>query len=239
MQQITGDLSCSNATNLNSITSDQLNSIGGYFRLNGLTTLSNLQMSSLAAVNRINWITLPQLQALNFAAGISQANQVYISDTQLSSLSGIELTQCSSMDINNNPYLETINVNSLTNVTTSLAFSANGRNLDISFPHLLAAANLTFRNVSSIEMPALNNVLGAVGLYSDMIGNFSAPNLTYIGQTLAFVDCPMLSSISLPSLVTIGGGFQLANNTALSSVDGLPALVRIGGAIDFAGTFSS
>jgi len=239
VQQITGDVSCNNATQLTAITSDQLNTIGGTFSLTGLTIMSTLQFDSLTGVNIINWVGLPALQALNFAQGISKSNQVYISNTQLNNINGIELTAVSSMDINNNPYLTDVNVNDLTNVTTALAFSANGRDLEISFPNLQDAANLTFRNVSKVDMPSLANVAGSMGFYTDSFESISCPNLTQTGGTLAFVDSPDLSSVSFPSLTQIGGGFLIANNTALKSISGFPKLKTIVGALDFAGTFGS
>src|SRR5882757_9181868 len=72
VQQITGDLSCNNATQLTAITSDQLNTIGGTFSLTGLTIMSTLEFDSLTGVNKINWVGLPALQSLNFAQGVSR-----------------------------------------------------------------------------------------------------------------------------------------------------------------------
>jgi len=239
VQQITGDLTCNNATQLTAITSDQLNTIGGTWSLTGLTILSTLEMDSLTGVNHINWVGLPALQSLNFAQGISEANEIYISNTQLNNVDGIELTAIGSMDINNNPYLTEVNVNDLANVTTSIAFSANGRDLEISFPNLQDAANLTFRNVSKVSMPSLANVGGSMGFYSDSFTTFSAPNLTQTGGTLAFVDSPDLATLSFPSLTEIGGGFLIANNTALKKIAGFPKLKTIVGALDFAGVFNS
>ncbi|OAL34215.1 hypothetical protein AYO20_06470 [Fonsecaea nubica] len=239
VQQITGDLTCNNATQLTAITSDQLNTIQGTFTLNGLTILSTLSFASLTGVANINWVGLPALQSLNMAQGIQRANNVYISNTQLNNINGIELTAVGSMNINNNPYLTDVNVNDLANVTNSLSFSANGRDLAISFPNLQDAANLTFRNVSKIDLPSLSNVAGSMGFYSDSFKTFAAPNLTQTGGTLAIVDSPNLASFSFPSLTTIGGGFLVANNTNLKSIDGLPKLQTIVGALDFAGTFNS
>jgi hypothetical protein len=222
---------------LTAISSDQLNSIGGTFGLQGLTILSTLQMSSLSAVNIISWVSLPALQSLNFNQGISRANSIEISDTYLTSLSGIELTAVGTMDINNNRFLTTVNVNDITNVTNALSFSANNKDLEISFPNLEGAANLTFRNVSKISMPSLSSCAGSIGFYSNTFESFAAPNLTTTGGTLAFVDSPNLSNLSFPSLTTIGGGFLIANNTQLKTIAGFPRLRTIAGALDFAGTF--
>lgn len=236
---ITGDLQCINATQLTSISADQLATIGGKFNLQELQILSNLAFSSLNGVNTVNWIALPGLQALNFGQGISRANTVYISNTGLTDLKGIELTAVGEMDINNNQYLKTINVNNLANVTQSLSFAANGLDLSIEFPNLESAANLTFRNVTSISMPSLSEVAGFIGLYSNYFESFSAPNLTSTGNTIAVIDSSELSNLSFPMLQTIGGGLQLANNSKLLNIDGFNALQTIDGDINYYGTFDT
>lgn len=48
-----------------------------------------------------------------------------------------------------------------------------------------------------------------------------------------------LTNISFPKLSSIGGGFQIANNTKLLSILGFPNLTSIGGAIDFIGEFDN
>ncbi|KAJ9602030.1 cell wall protein Ecm33 [Cladophialophora chaetospira] len=239
VQQITGDFTCINATQVTAITSDQINTIQGTWHLERLTIMSNLQFDSLTGVNNIEWIALPALQSLNFAQGIQRANSVIISNTQLTNIDGIELTAVGTLNVNNNNYLTDVNVNDLKNITSALSFSANGRDLAISFPNLEQAANLTFRNVSKIDMPSLSSVAGDMGFYSDTFKSFTAPNLTQTGGSLAFVDSPSLTSFAFPSLQTIGGGFLVANNTNLKAINGLPKLATIIGALDFAGTFNS
>lgn len=237
VEQITGDLKCDNATLLTSITAPQLNAIGGTWSLQDLTILSNLQFDSLTSVDQIYFEGLPALQGFNFAQGIQQSTNVLLSNTQLYDTAGLELQSVGILNINNNPYLGTVNVNNLKNVTDQLLFSANAMSLEISFPNLQAAANMTFRNVSTIDMPSLSTVAGDMGFYSDVFTSFSAPNLTSTGGSLSFVDCPSLATLSFPILTEIGGGFLLANNSALKAISGFPKLATIVGALDFAGVF--
>jgi len=237
VQAISGDLRANNATQLTSISSDQLNSIGGVFDLERLTILSSLQFTSLTNVNGIKWISLPALQSLNFGQGIRRANNVEISDTALTSLDGIELEAVGTMNINNNNYLAEVDVNSLSNVTRGLTFAANSRDLKISLPNLESAANLTFINTSDISMPSLSEVGGSMGFYFGSFEEFAAPNLTETGNDIAFVSCGSLNNLSFPELTTIGGGFLVANNTELEAVDQFPKLKTIAGALDFRGVF--
>lgn len=239
VQAISGDLTCKNASQLTAISANYLSSIGGTFDLEEIQILSSLNFGALSGVNEINWIALPGLQALNFGQGVQKANNIYISNTGLTTLSGIELEAVGEMNINNNIYLTTINVNSLTNVTRSLSFSANGMNLDIEFPNLENAANLTFIDVSKVSMPSLSLVRNALGFYDDAFESFVAPNLTAVGGTIAFVNCSALNNVSMPELTQLNGGLFLANNTELMAIDGFPALKGIGGDINFYGTFDS
>jgi hypothetical protein len=239
VQQITGDLSCQNAGQLTELSADQLGTIGGRFLLENLTILSTLAFSSLNNVNEIYWQGLPALQGLNFPQGISQAQNMLISNTQLNTLAGIELETIGNIDIDNNPYLSTVNVNQITTITGTLNIAANYKNLVITFDNLQSANNMTFRNVSSVSMPSLYQVNGSLGFYSDTFQSFSAPNLTATGGALAFVDSPNLSNISMPKLIEVGAGFLIANNTNLLSIDGFPKLQTIVGALDFAGTFNN
>jgi hypothetical protein len=237
IEQLTGDLKINNATQLSSLTSDQLNSIGGTWSMQEMTILSNVAFDSLTTVDQIYWVGLPALQGLSFPQGIQKATNVLISNTQLYTSDGLELQTVAILNINNNPYLSTVNVNNLKNVTNQLAFAANAMNLEISFPNLQGAANMTFRNVSTVDMPSLNSVAGDMGFYSDNMQSFSAPNLTSTGGSLSFFDCPSLTKTSFPSLTQIGGGFNLVNNTNLKAISGFPALKIVVGGVNFVGTF--
>ena len=239
LTRIRGDLRCSNASQLTSISAGYLTTIGGVFDLEEIQILSSLSFGALTGARSIKWIALPGLQSLNFGQGVQTADDVYISNTGLTSLAGIELQAVGTMDVNNNNYLKTINVNGLKNITNRLSFSANGMNLAIDFPNLLSAGNLTFRNISSISVPSLSMVPGSIGFYSNLFESFSAPNLTRIGNTVAFVDSPELTNISMPSLKTINGGLFIANNTQLKAIGGFSSLTGIGGDINFYGTFDS
>jgi hypothetical protein len=62
--------------------------------------------------------------------------------------------------------------------------------------------------------------------------------LTNVGQSLSIISNNQLTNASFPALTAIGGGFIIANNTALSQIGGFPLVESVGGAIDFVGNFS-
>lgn len=245
-QQITGDLICTDAGILTSLSSSTIGTIGGSFTLNNLTLLSTLGMSTLKSVKTINWSALPALSQLSFTAVVTKATSVTIQNTFLTSLDGINLQSVATLDVNNNNRLKTFSTQ-LANVTSLLSIASNGQFLDLQFPNLVWAANVTFRNASSVSIPSLAVVNGSMGFYGNYLTSISAPNLTSVGYTaqnnrqgsLAIVANSKLENISMPLLSTVGGAFQIANNTALSSALNFPALTQVSGAIDFSGNFKT
>ena len=97
---------------------------------------------------------------------------------------------------------------------------------------------MTFRNASKVDLPSLESVSGGLGFYSSYFESFTGPNLTTVDSFLVFNDNSALTNISLPLLESVGGSFQIANNTELKEVTGVPKLETIEGALDFSGNFS-
>lgn len=239
IQTITGDLSVNNATQLTALSATQLKTITGTFQLQSLQILSTLSFPALSGVNNVYWQALPAIQTLSFASGITTVNSIYISNTGLNTLNGIDPLQVGTINVNNNPYLQVINMNALANVTTAINFAANGPFLGLSFPNLQSAANLTFSNVVSISLPSCRTVLGAMGVYSSYMTSFSAPNLTQAGGTISFVDNKVLANLQFPQLASAGSSLALLNNTNLMSIGGFDKLKTIAGDLQLVGVFSS
>ncbi|PBP21697.1 GPI-anchored cell wall organization protein ecm33 [Diplocarpon rosae] len=243
IEEIEGNLTSMNAGNLVSLSSSSLKSIGGDFNLFNLTLLSTLQFNALTSVKTITWIALPALPTLTFGGPVSEADSVTISNTFLSTLTGINLETVGVLQIDNNNNLKQFDTQ-IANITDHLDINANGNQLAVTFPNLIWAANLTFRNVSSVKIPSLANVNGSLGFYGNYMESISAPNLTSIGNfatgsgSLAIVANGKLANITFPVLKTVGGANQIANNTALHSIE-FPALTSVGGAIDFSGNFTT
>ncbi|KAK9489796.1 hypothetical protein V1508DRAFT_400490 [Lipomyces doorenjongii] len=237
IQTISGNLICNNNTQITSISAPSLQKIGGTFQLSQLTILNTLSFPRLSSIGSINWVTLPAVSGLSFTTGVTSCQDVTISDTDLSSLTGINLTTVSKLDINNNLNLNDIEMG-LTEATYQVDISFNG-NTAVSFPYLQWAYNLTFQDVSSVSTPILSVVNASYLLISNVFSSFSAPNLTTVGG-LSIDENLSLTNISFPKLTTIGGsGLQVANNTKLSSITGFPNLATVNGAIVLDGNFSN
>ncbi|OJD09889.1 hypothetical protein AJ78_08875 [Emergomyces pasteurianus Ep9510] len=237
IQEITGSLIAKGTQNLTALFAPQLRSISDTFMLSGAIELRTIQCDSLTQVGALNFEALPNVQQLAFTKGINTAKSVRISNTDLNNLKGIELEIVGDMEISNNPHLMEADVAQITNITGYCSFSANHMDLKISFPRLEGALNMTFRNASTVDLPSLKKTEGLLGFYSNYFESFYAPNLTSTGD-LVFADNPAVNNISLPALETIRGAFQIANNTDLATIDGVPSLKTIYGALDFTGKIS-
>ena len=237
VQRITGDLTAKNVPDLTSLSGDSLEQIDGMFSLDNVQTITSLNFPQLYAVDQIDWTGLPNLAGLSFTTGLQKASTLSIQNTGLYNLDGINLQEIDTLMLANNNFLDEVSMQ-LGHVGSALNIEANGRNVQASFPNLQWAYNMTFRNVSSINIQSLASLNGSLGLYSNYFQTLSAPNLTTIGGGLAFVSNPDVTNVSMPELKTVKGGFQIANNTAIEMINGFPSLTTVDGAIDLNGAFT-
>jgi len=240
---ILGDLQVNNATLLQSLTAPLLTTIGGAFQLTSLTVLGTLSMPFINSVGSIFWQTLPGLQTLQFNTGITEAGQVTITDTILTSLSGINLVTVQQFNINNNRYLKDVTVQ-LTNVTDLLAIEFNGAQVAASFPNLTWANNATFRSCGSVSLPLLEIVNGSLGFFENSFTEVITPKLTAVGTgpnggDITFANNDDLTNVSMPLLTTIFGTLQFVNDTSIQQIEGFPTLSSVRGSIDISGSFEN
>jgi hypothetical protein len=235
LQYIKGDLTMNGATNVTSLSSSFLQTIGGTFSINNIVLLQSINMPALATVGDLIFEGLPNLATLTM--NLSQINNFNVQNTYLPSLPSINSTTVNSINVANNKQLNSMTF-SVTTVTTSIDIEANGPSFTVQFPNLMSAQNITFRGCADIEIPALRNVTGSLGFYESPLTTISAPNFTATSNqgTLAINANPMLTNVSFPVLKTVAGGIQIQNNTILKDLE-FDSLQTIGGAIDFYGAF--
>jgi len=237
VQVITGSFEAiGNGSGLSSLSAPALSSIGQDFTLNGLTGLTTLDMPMLGSADTIMWNALPGLQTANTA--INMTSSLVITNTGLTTLQGIDLLQADTITIADNLHLTKVNM-PLDHVKTQLTISSNGMQLEVDLPDLLWAGTISVRNASSVSIPSLSAVNQSLGFYGNFFQSLSAPNLTRVGATLAFVSNDQLANLTLPQLTTIVGGLQVANNSALTAIDGFSALKDINGAALLTGVFKN
>lgn len=232
-----GDLVAQNATQIQSLSADSLETIGGTFSLDNLPELSALSFQKLTAVDSIVWNDLNALSVLSFDAGVSKVASLNIQNTGLGSIVGI--THFKTVDtvfVAHNPSLQDIEL-LLENFTTSVIVKDNSPSLSLNFPSLLWTFNLTASDCKSVYMPKLSAVNGSIGLTGNSFTDFALPKLESLGGSLTFQSNPDLVNISLPALKQVGGGFLVNNNTGLNDLH-FDTIETIAGAVNFTGNFT-
>merc|ERR1712193_178694 len=234
-KQLKGDLIINNASNILSISSSSINSIGGRLEFQELNSLNSINMGSLESVSEIVMRKLTALQTITFGSdSVTEAESVEITDTDLSSLSGLMLT--SVKDLNNNNRLTKFD-SALVNVTGQLLINSNGRDMEITLNDLETASEIQIGNVKAFGVPKLSVVKASLKFdQCDKLESFSAPNLTKITDALAFINNEQLSNVSFPKLTEIGGDLRIVNNTEFTDISGFPKL-ESAASINFGGNF--
>lgn len=236
-KQITGDLTILNNGVIDTLQSTSLAKIGGSFTMNNVTKLNTLQFSSLMSVRKLAWQSVTNLNTLRLGP-LTQADEVTVSDTFLNSLDGIDLANVNKLDINNNRRLTKFTTQ-LKTLSDILNIQANGLSLDVNMPNLIWIANMTIANVTKFSVPVLKVVNGSARFDSNYFQSFSAPNLTRTESgDISFAGNSAMKNLTFPALTAIGGGLLVANNTALSKIDGFPKLQTVVGAIKLRGNFT-
>lgn len=235
LKEVTGNFVVDSNSVIQRVGGSDLKKIGGSLKITNDSQLASLSLPKLTEADSITLNGLANLRELGFDAQVTKCSKLDIQNTQLQDLNGINLEEAESIIIANNGAVANISMK-LTNVTSFLTLSYNNADVDVSFPNLESANNITFRACGSISIPALSQLnKGSLGIYESNIEIISAPNLTKIDAGLTINQNKNLKNISFPSLTTVGGNLQIANDTNLHTIDGFPKLKEVGAALDMSG----
>ncbi|KAF5101954.1 hypothetical protein D0Z00_000609 [Geotrichum galactomycetum] len=235
---ISGSLIARNVTSLQTLSAPNLSNISESLSLEILRSLNSVSLPRLVDVGDISLVTLNALGAVTLEDGITKAKSLVVSDTTIKSLDGFNLRTIDTLNINNNRYLTSITF-ILESVSNILDFSSTGSNVQVSFPSLVWANNITVRDTNSVSLPKLSKINSTLSFTNNTVQSISLPNLEEVGGSVAIVSNSQLTNASFPALESIGGAFMIVNNTKLPSILGFPVLNTIGGAIDFVGSFDN
>lgn len=237
VKAIYGDLQIYNATQLVFFAADSVTTITGSLKLHGLEVLSTLSFGSLESVGAVNWITLPNLVDTGLNQ-VTECNSIYISDTNLSSLTGLNPTNVETFNINNNFNLASVSSN-IETVSYGLTVAFNGDDTVVEFDDLVWANNLTFYSVASISMEKINYINKSAGFFESSVEELSFPLITQIGGDLTIENNDVLNYIDFSNVTAIGGGLVIVNNTDLLSIENIDEIKTVQGAVVLKGDFDN
>lgn len=237
VQVIDGNVAVQDNENIQQLSADSLEEITGDLVVKEAPALNAVNFPKIKSVGSIEFVGLPALQNLGFDAEIEKADRIRIENTNLQSLEGINIETVETMFIANNKYIQQIDMQ-LGNVGDALTLSTNNPNVNVTFSNMIWAANLTFRNCSSVDLPSLESVNRSFSLIGNVFESFSSPNLTTVGGALVVSNNVELTNISFPELTKVGFNVEVANNTKLREIKAFPKLQKISGALDMNGNMS-
>lgn len=239
LKQIKGDLALEGNDKIRRFGGSDLKTITGKLTLDNVPELAALSFTALEEVDTLILKGLPNLRELEFTTGISKCDHLDVENTKLQNLDGIDLEEAADIFIANNFEIASIAMK-ITNITDFLTLSFNNAEVNVSFPNLESANNISLRAIGSLNIPSLSKInVGDFGVFeSDNLASLSAPNLTKIDGALVINNNEGLKNISFGSLTNVGANLQIANNTNLHQIDGLPKLKEVQAALDMSGNFS-
>ena len=237
---IKGDLSIEGNTVIKRFGGANLQTVSGKVNLDKVSEIVALSFPRLTEVDTLILKGCPNLLELEFTTGISKCDHLDIENTGLQNLNGINLDEAADIFIANNKQIDTINFSNITNITDFLTLSFNNAMVNVSFPVLESANNISLRAIGSLDIPRLSKInVGDFGVFeSDNLESLAAPNLTKIDGALVINNNKGLKNISFDSLTEVGANLQIANNTNLHEMQGLPELKNVHAALDMSGNFS-
>ncbi|CAB86946.2 Cell wall protein ecm33 [Schizosaccharomyces pombe] len=237
IESVQGDVVVSDGQYLTSLSFPSLKNVSGAFNVNNMIRMNNLATPELTSVGSLNLAVLPNLQELQFNAGLSDSDSVVIDDTQLQAIDGISLDSVTTFQVTNNRYIQEITMEGLESAQ-NIQISANSKGVSVNFSKLSNVTTATFDGISNVFIGNLKSAAGNLYFSNTTLDNISVPYLTEIGQSFAVLYSPELTSLNFPNLTTVGGGFVI-NDTGLTSIDGFPVISEIGGGLVLLGNFSS
>jgi hypothetical protein len=163
-----------------------------------------------------------------FSKLVTKAENVLITDNLLRSLNGINLGTAARFNINNNRYLKTVDV-PLSTVSNMLVPETKGKGLNGSFPQLQWSNNITIRHALTMYFPVLEKMNRSEAFVNNTFTSV---------ESFAITSSSKLNNNLANSLESVGGTFQLENNTKHAIVDGFENPAVVGGALNLSGVFT-
>lgn len=202
-------------------------------QMDRLQSLAMITIPLLVSVKNLDLEVLPLLTFMDLGS-VANVGRLVLSDTALLTLSGLNSTNMTDFDVNNNRFMESIEIG-VQEISGVLHISGNGRNIRVDMSQLRAANNITVNNVQALKLDGLEDVLESVSILENTFTSLSFPRLARVGGLVRLADNNVLTNVEVDSLTDIGGGLLIVNNTILNNINFFPSLSVIGGGLDIEG----
>ncbi|ORX51977.1 hypothetical protein DM01DRAFT_257374 [Hesseltinella vesiculosa] len=237
LKDIQGDLVFRNASEMTWIDAPNLQSVGGALRVETSHSLGVLSLPKLTSAQTVVLNDLPSLKTLTFPGGLTHINHLYMTDTGISKVEGLDETSMEDISIAGNLNLNTLDLSKLQQVDKSMYFSNNGGQFQLDLSGLKAVDHATFEVVKDIRLDMLDRVKGDLYFLDNFFDRLALPNVTVIGGALTVANNTKIQHLAVPQLSRIDGALTVSNNRMLTAVDAFPKLEQVQGSVNLAGAF--
>lgn len=233
-----GDLFINGTQKATSFNAPTLELVSGELRISDATILATVNLAQLTTVNTLTYNALPALEATGLTSGVTSAETITFSNTGLTSLSGVNVYKLTTLDINNNADINSID-SGLQSITDTLSIAYNANSVEVYLDQLTSAKNVNFQSIGSFSAGNLTTINGSLSLDSNTFESFDFPVLELIGNSLSIDTNDELEEFDFPELTTIGGALNIQENSKLRSFSYFPELKTVGGTVNITGDFNN
>lgn len=216
-----------NVDNVTSLSIPSLTSVTEMLTVYESPNVESLAFPALMDVGTLHLSWLPKLKDLDLSLGIEKMTELYISNTNLSTLQGINVTTIEDLTILNNPMLKSVDMSDLKSATGFVNVEGCP-SIELGMSNLGTVNDLKLQGINNVTLWKLNGSHGDLWLQNTSIDDFRPGVLETVGGSLRVEDNRYLTSLSLPALTTTANGTSIKNNsiwTADSLSIYLPSLV--------------
>ncbi|KAI9247173.1 hypothetical protein BDA99DRAFT_526294 [Phascolomyces articulosus] len=238
VEQIIGNVLIKSSGSLRSFSAPQLKSVQGALSIREHTGLQQLDLPALQQVTSLTLSVLPELENINFPAGLSSVQDLTIEDTRATAIGGLQLNTLNKFTLTQNTLMSVFEFPAK-EMTGELFVVGNGNNMEFKATQLGSIQTGTFRDLGAVNLSGLAHVGGDISFHQNDFTSLHMDNLQDIGGTMAIANNNKLSETSMKQLSLIRGALSVGNNTQLTSISGFPKLSAVHGTIDLAGGFDS
>ncbi|CAO3662736.1 unnamed protein product [Rhizopus stolonifer] len=236
VELLEGNLLVTGNDALQAFSMPNLQGVNGEIRFANNKLLASLNLAKLYAVRSFEVSVHPALNELRFAAGLTEAEKITITDTTVTRVDGLKMKSTQDISVSNNIYLKSFGLTNTTSVNNVL-FSSNSPNLRIDLAKVQSMRESTFRNVAGLNLDGLSRVLGDMSFISNSFDTLDMPSVTEISGTLTLTDNMQLNNLSMAKLSHLGGALSVSGNNNLASITAFPNLQQVDGTLDITGGF--
>lgn len=139
VESIQGNLIIRGSDTLTSFRAPQLKSVKGELSISQHTRLERLDLGSLTEVQSLTLSVLPVLEKIDFAAGLSQVDDLRIEDTRASNIGGLKLERLHSFALTENTLMKKFEL-SAKEITGKLFVVGNSNEMEFDVSYFVSLA---------------------------------------------------------------------------------------------------